>query len=343
MAARALFLSLVRALGGFALARRLTRRDLRILCYHGLALDDEARFQPKLFMRAETFRRRLQLIAARGHPVLPLDDALRRLDDGSLPDRAVVITFDDGWLGIGTLAVPALEQRGFPATIYVTTRDAVEAQPVFNVAIRYLFWKTQARRLDLGGTGLDASGAFALDDPPDRERALSRLSELAEATDGPGRTAILRAVARALDLDWDALAARRLLCLMTPDELAAAAARGIDLQLHTHDHRFGGCDRPFADRTLVENRDALTPLTGRPAVHFCYPSGEYAADQLPWLEALGIESATTCKPGFVNRRTPRLELGRFLDGEHIADIEFEAEISGFLELMRRARAALRPA
>ena len=343
MPSRTLFLSLVRALGGFALARRLTRKNLRILCYHGLALDDEASFQPKLFMRADTFRRRLQLLAGRGHPVLALDEALRRLDNGSLPDHAVVITFDDGWLGIGTLAVPALEQRGFPATIYVTTRDAVEAQPVFNVAVRYLLWKARARLLDFGRAGLDATGTFELDDPADRERALASLSARADATDGPGRTAILRAVARALDIDWDALAARRLICLMTPDELAAIASRGIDLQLHTHDHRFGGCDRAFADRTLLENRQALAPLTGKPVVHFCYPSGEYSAAQLPWLEALGIESATTCKPGLVGPRTPRLELGRFRDGEHIAVVEFEAEISGFLELMRRARAALRPA
>jgi hypothetical protein len=39
--------------------------------------------------------------------------------------------------------------------------------------------------------------------------------------------------------------------------------------------------------------------------------------------------------------TPRLALRRFLDGEDVAQIEFEAEISGFAELARQARSRLR--
>jgi len=72
-----------RACGLFALARRLTARRLRILCYHGIALEDEAEFQPMLFMRAETFRSRLEQLSRSGYPVLPLGDALERLRRGA--------------------------------------------------------------------------------------------------------------------------------------------------------------------------------------------------------------------------------------------------------------------
>jgi hypothetical protein len=36
-----------------------------------------------------------------------------------------------------------------------------------------------------------------------------------------------------------------------------------------------------------------------------------------------------------------MELRRFLDGEHISQVEFEAELSGLMELARKARGAFR--
>lgn len=36
-----------------------------------------------------------------------------------------------------------------------------------------------------------------------------------------------------------------------------------------------------------------------------------------------------------------MELRRFLDGENISQVEFEAELSGFMELARKARGVLR--
>jgi peptidoglycan/xylan/chitin deacetylase (PgdA/CDA1 family) len=340
MVNRQFLLKIAKGLGAFALARRFTRRSLRILCYHGLSLDDEEQFQPKLFMRIDTFRSRMRYLAENGYPVLPLREALDRLNDGTLPDRAVVITFDDGWRGIGTLAVPVLEQHRFPATIYVTTRDVVDEAPVFNVAIRYLLWKSRVRVLDLGSSGLGGD-EYDLSSPAGRNRALEYLGELADATDAEGRTRILSTVASLLGLDWSHLERLGMFRLMTTKELTGIARRGVDLQLHTHDHLFGSMDRAFVERTVIRNREVLTPVTGRPVEHFCFPSGEYSPEQLPWLASLGVVSATSCAAGFVTAATPRLELGRFLDGENIDDLDFEAELSGFLEVMRRLRARVK--
>src|SRR5689334_14408586 len=92
-------LRVLRALGAFALARRLTRKSLRILCYHGIALADEHLFRGNLFMQPATFAARLQLLRDVGYPVLALDEALHALAADRLPDNAVVITIDDGWVG----------------------------------------------------------------------------------------------------------------------------------------------------------------------------------------------------------------------------------------------------
>jgi hypothetical protein len=44
--------------------------------------------------------------------------------------------------------------------------------------------------------------------------------------------------------------------------------------------------------------------------------------------------------GFNYPETERMELRRFLDGENISQVEFEAELSGILEWGRKARGAL---
>ena len=48
-------------------------------------------------------------------------------------------------------------------------------------------------------------------------------------------------------------------------------------------------------------------------------------------------SATTCNADLNYPDKPSLELKRFLDGENISDIEFEAELSGFNELLRKMK------
>ncbi len=127
---------------------------------------------------------------------------------------------------------------------------------------------------------------------------------------------------------------------LDPRQIGELAADGVDIQLHTHRHILPA-DRAGVEREIRDNAAVLEPIAGSAREHFCYPSGIYDASRLPWLEALGIRSATTVAPGFGYRDTPRMELPRILDSEALADIEFEAEMSGFIELTRKLRTRLR--
>jgi peptidoglycan/xylan/chitin deacetylase (PgdA/CDA1 family) len=76
--------------------------------------------------RAE-FVRQMQHIAEQGWTVVSTSAVLDwLLDSAELPDRAVVIHFDNGWLDTYTVALPVLRELGFTATCYPIT-DGIEA------------------------------------------------------------------------------------------------------------------------------------------------------------------------------------------------------------------------
>jgi len=126
-------------LGLFWIARRITRRRLRILCYHGFALDDECRFRPKLFMSYDTFRNRLDYLRSRRYPILSLDSALAQLASDTLPDCATVITIDDGFYSVSAIGAKILREFAFPSTLYVTSYYVVKQNPIFRLMVQYLF------------------------------------------------------------------------------------------------------------------------------------------------------------------------------------------------------------
>ena len=53
--------------------------------------------------------------------VLPLDEALLRLQRGTLPARAMSITFDDGYEDNHSVALPILQAHGLSATFFIAT------------------------------------------------------------------------------------------------------------------------------------------------------------------------------------------------------------------------------
>lgn len=331
-----IILTVARWTGLFALSRWFTRRDLRILCYHGAAVGDESEFRPSVFMTGSTFAARMQFLDRGGYKVLPLEEALERLESSTLPSGATVITIDDGWYGTYRHQIPVLVEHNFPATLYVASYYVVNQFQVFNVALQYVVWKSRIRELDLSTLELGSEVRFPDAGMVGVDKVCEQLVAAADRLEGAAaRQALLRAFCDGIGFDWQTMEDTRQVAFMSLDEVRAAAAKGIDLQLHTHRHRFPTTGIECARREFEDNRAVLEPIAGEPRRHFCYPSGEYTPRSLRFLPALGIESATTTKPGFNRKGDSRLELKRFLDGENISELEFAAEMSGFFELVRR--------
>lgn len=84
-----------------------------ILMYHGV----EQREGP-LFVDPSLFAAHADAITASGLPVLTMGEIGDLLQAGRLPDHAVALTFDDGFVSVMEEAAPILTQRGLRATVF---------------------------------------------------------------------------------------------------------------------------------------------------------------------------------------------------------------------------------
>ncbi len=318
-----------------------TQSGLKILCYHNFSTGDEPGFRPELFMHPETLEERIHYLIEEGYHILTLRQAVRQLSAGHVIPKSVVFTFDDGWYGTYRYALPILNRHGIPYTIYVYSDFSETQEPVYPVLLSYMYF---------AGTGREEAVAYLSaccgETPPVPAGSRGRFEQLADRllrTRTPSEQRIVaRDLAGILGVSWEEIVASRRFHLMGGSEIEETAARGGDIQLHTHRHRWPS-DRGSALREIRENRAYLEPLVGRRLTHFCYPGGSWSEEQLPFLREAGIDSAVTCEAGGNGPGSNPLVLKRFLDGQHISKAEFEAEVTGLSDALRRCRSLLHPA
>jgi len=307
------------------------RQRLLILCYHGVSQRDEHECSG-LYVSPEHLRRRFERLRELGCTVLSLEEGLRLLREGNLPPAAVALTFDDGFVDFHRLAQPLLKEFKYPATVYVATYYCGFQRPVFDPIISYLLWKAQGQTIDLGCIGISdgqvavPAGESARGDVHHRILDFVKEKEFAAAE----KDDIARTLADHCGVDYDAIVQERLYYLMNPEELADLDRTLIDVELHTHRHR-PPLGRDKLGREINDNRKSLRAMLGDDLDprHFCYPSGIYARQMLPWLAENDVSSATTCDPGLVDPNTEALLLPRFIDTEEIPDAVFDGWVSGF--------------
>jgi peptidoglycan/xylan/chitin deacetylase (PgdA/CDA1 family) len=84
-----------------------------ILTYH--AVEDGA---PPLCVDPGLFAEHLDVLADAGAVVMTVSDVAEKLRRGDLPERAVALTFDDGFATVAEHAAPLLAERGMSATVF---------------------------------------------------------------------------------------------------------------------------------------------------------------------------------------------------------------------------------
>lgn len=86
------------------------RRWGRVITYHSVTELEVPYFEAQVKMLKESYT------------VVSLEELVKGVQEGTLEDRCVAVTFDDGFLDNYTNAFPVLQRYGIPATFFVSTQ-----------------------------------------------------------------------------------------------------------------------------------------------------------------------------------------------------------------------------
>ena len=306
----------------------MTRKKLRILCYHGFSYKDQVLFRPKLYIKKETLNRRIEYLLKNNFNFISIDEFSYFLTGNRIGSSSVLLTLDDGWKSTHDLALPILKKHNIPHIIYLYTDCSQREIPVVNVLLQYALWKTSLDRVSYD------DNIYNLKESTESDLLLKQFISSTRELNGDQLNEKLIVIFGILEVDYSKTREWENFRLLNQEEMEDHLQYGCSFQLHTHHHINPLQDDLLAEE-LVGNKKIVESVSNQPAEHFCYPSGVYSKDQFSLLKKMGIKSAVTCKPGLNDHKTHPYELKRFLDGENISQIEFEAEMSGFLDICRR--------
>ena len=96
-------------------AEQVLKRAVPILLYHHITEEPQSNA-----VSLARFEEQLRAITDAGYTAVSFQQLIRFVESGSsLPDKSIVITFDDGYESNLTLAAPILQKYGMQATVFV--------------------------------------------------------------------------------------------------------------------------------------------------------------------------------------------------------------------------------
>ncbi|WP_010272048.1 polysaccharide deacetylase family protein [Paenibacillus senegalensis] len=117
------------------------RDQVAVLMYHHLHSVDES----SSTITPERFEAQLTYLLEQGYAFITLDDFRSYLDGGTVPDNALLVTFDDGYESFYTEGFPILEKLGIPAVNFAITQDTL------NPNASYIPYMSEAQITELKG------------------------------------------------------------------------------------------------------------------------------------------------------------------------------------------------
>src|SRR5215471_5240445 len=99
-------------------------RTVAILSYHKIGPHAPGGWDTWYYISEEIFMAQLKTLRSRGFEFVDLATFYRGLDDPSnLPAKSALITFDDAYRNIRTVALPAMQRLGnLPGVVFVPTK-----------------------------------------------------------------------------------------------------------------------------------------------------------------------------------------------------------------------------
>jgi peptidoglycan/xylan/chitin deacetylase (PgdA/CDA1 family) len=264
---------------------------LRVLAYHRIADPSSASMlDPRLISATQdTFELQMAYLAS-GYHVVSMEDVLNAIEGGSrLPEKAVLITFDDAYVDFAANAWPILKRYRLPVTVFVPT--AYPDQPE-----RSFWWDRLYRAFfHTPKTELSASplGPLSLKSSEERRYSLRKLQIYMKSLAHQQAMALTDEVCSELGIEKTTYKST-----LSWGELRQLARDGVTLGAHTQTHPILTQLEPRQIRAEVAgSQQDLKREIGRVLPVFCYPNGNCNDMVIDILREEGFVAAFTMQSG----------------------------------------------
>jgi peptidoglycan/xylan/chitin deacetylase (PgdA/CDA1 family) len=313
-----------------------------ILLYHRVT---EAMSDPwSLCVTSTHFTEHLETLRRHAR-IIQLQELVDGLENSALPDRSVVITFDDGYADNLHNAKRVLERYEAPATVFITTGYIGHSREFWWDTLEELFLGPgrlpESLHLTIDGCVFQwelGEAAYydhttfwshrrwrAQDDPPTPRHNLYRIlwEHLVPMADGERRRILDELLAWA-GVDPPVRSTHR--SLSVEEVRALAGTELVDIGAHTVTHpALAALPAALQRDEVTQSKAHLEELLGRPVRWFAYPygsSGTYTEESVGLVRQAGFAAACSALPGPVELRADRFQLPRVQvydwDGDELA-------------------------
>ncbi len=308
-----------------------------ILLYHRVA--DLPRDPQLMAVSPGRFREHLEMIRRHGQP-MSLAAMTAAAAAGSLPPRAVAVTFDDGYSDNLRDARPLLEAFDVPATVFVTAGqvgsdrefwwDELERlllEPVRPPGRLCLSVSGQVREWSLSehesaNPAADTWNVLSADPPSPRQRTYQEVCGLLRPLSAEHREVVLTSLREQTGMDAAGRPTNR---AVTVEELTALGAGDlVEIGAHTLTHPvLSVLSDVEQEREVRLSKARLESMLNRPVTSFSYPFGtryDYSAATVRAVRRAGFARACANEPGPVEVEADAFRLPRML----VRDVDGEA-------------------
>jgi peptidoglycan/xylan/chitin deacetylase (PgdA/CDA1 family) len=285
-----------------------------------------------LAVKPKHFAEQMNVLRRHYRP-LRLQELVAALRDGNVPNRAVVVTFDDGYADNLHNAKPLLARYDIPATVFVITGCIGYAREFWWDELDRLLLQPgmlpPPRDLPISGTtlqpGLGDTTTYTnvdyernrdwhierQDDPTPRQRLHRWLYQKLHATTQEDQQILLEEIRRWAGATPVGRPTHRNLAA---DELVQLAEGGlVEIGAHTVTHPLLAALSIGAQRDEIgRSRARLQEVLNRAVSSFAYPYGSYTKGTLAIVREIGFSAACSSDAATVRNGTDHLCLPRIV-------------------------------
>jgi peptidoglycan/xylan/chitin deacetylase (PgdA/CDA1 family) len=238
--------------------------------------------------------------------ILPLDEAVRRLSERSLPPRAASITFDDGYADNFHVARPILESLGLTATFFIST-GYLNGGIMWNDKVIEAIRHCRTSHLDLSSMGMRSYNLSTAASA--RQCILEVLRSIKHLKPSQRDEAVSKILTHTDTISPTGL-------MMTSDQVVALRHAGMQIGAHTVSHPIlANLESRAVSDEVADSKCFLENLLQERIGLFAYPNGkpdlDYRMSDVATIRELGFDAAVTTAWGVADDATDPMQIPRF--------------------------------